>query len=317
MFSVKSISQNGFDAVILTDEISGNNISVLPKYGAMLHQWNIFLINSTLNVIDHYKDREEIEKNLENNGFKSAKLSPFVGRIRNGNYHFAMNDYRIKKYFLDENAIHGLLYNVPFEILSQHADEQSASVALKHVYQGEDPGYPFNYECIIEYGLRSNNKLTITTKILNTDAGHIPIADGWHPYFTLGVPIDELQLEFQCKEKIVFDKNWNFAGTNSRYEEYGSLKKLGAAHFDDCFLLNFAECQPLCVLRNPIDKIQIEIHPERSYPYLQIYTPAHRQSIALENMSSIPDAHNHQKGLIVLAPQTEHVFATHFIVKKY
>jgi aldose 1-epimerase len=62
-------------------------------------------------------------------------------------------------------------------------------------------------------------------------------------------------------------------------------------------------------------KVQIEFHPERSYPYLQIYTPDHRKSIAIENLSAAPDAFNNGMGLKVLSPNEAVTFTTKFVIK--
>jgi Galactose mutarotase and related enzymes len=42
--------------------------------------------------------------------------------------------------------------------------------------------------------------------------------------------------------------------------------------------------------------------PNENYPYLQVYTPPHRQSIAIENLSAAPDVFNNRMGLIELEP---------------
>jgi aldose 1-epimerase len=211
---------------------------------------------------------------------------------------------------LDKHALHGLLYDAVFEVTQQQANDQQAMVVLTHAYRGTENGYPFYYDCTISYILENDNRLRIVTEIVNKDKGLIPIQDGWHPYFTLGNTIDDLQLEFQSKEKIVFDEGMIPAGETIAYQEFGSLKKIGDTNFDDCFSLNFAECQPLCVLRDTEQKIQVEIYPDKTYPYLQVYTPPHRKSIAIENLSAIPDAFNNGIGLITLAPQAKTNFTT-------
>ena len=58
-------------------------------------------------------------------------------------------------------------------------------------------------------------------------------------------------------------------------------------------------CQPLCVLKS-FKKIELEILPEKSYPYLQIYIPPHRNSIAIENLSGAPDGFNNEMGVTTL-----------------
>jgi aldose 1-epimerase len=68
----------------------------------------------------------------------------------------------------------------------------------------------------------------------------------------------------------------------------------------------------MCILRNPDKKLEIEIMPENSYPYLQIYTPPHRNSIAIENISSVPDAFNNGIDLKILSAHDSAIFKTSY-----
>jgi len=167
----------------------------------------------------------------------------------------------------------------------------------------------------VTYTLQANNTLTVTTEVFNLDNKLIPVADGWHPYFTLGYPVNECQLEFQSKEMLEFDETLIPTGKLIPYQEFGSLKDFGDTWFDNCFTVNLAECQPLCVFRNAKRNIQVEIYPEQSYPYLQFYTPDDRRSIAIENLSAAPDAFNNGFGLKVLEPQQSAAFTTKFVIK--
>jgi aldose 1-epimerase len=45
---------------------------------------------------------------------------------------------------------------------------------------------------------------------------------------------------------------------------------------DHGYLLDLSQAQPLCRLTDPGKGVAIEFHPDRSYPYLQLYTPPHR-----------------------------------------
>jgi aldose 1-epimerase len=66
----------------------------------------------------------------------------------------------------------------------------------------------------------------------------------------------------------------------------------------------------MLVLRDTQKKMQLEIYPDKSYPYLQIYTPPHRQSIAIENLSAAPDAFNNGMNLQILAAGEQAKFYT-------
>lgn len=312
MFSIQQISTSDFDKIILTDTVSGTVVEVIPSCGAILHAFQVMYDGRSLNVIDNYDSADDFKKNVSSKGFKSCKLSPFACRVKNASYVFADQKFTIKKFLLGESALHGLLYDMPFEVVGQHTADDHAGVSLLYQYKGAEAGYPFHYDCIITYLLQANNLLTISTDIINKDERAIPIQDGWHPYFTFGGKINDLLLEFQSLETIVFDGAMIPTGEKKPYEEFGSLKAIGESRFDDCFSVNFAECQPMCVLRDKTKKLQIEIRPDKSYPYLQIYTPDHRNSIAIENLSAVPDTFNNGIGLTILQPKEKANFTTSY-----
>jgi aldose 1-epimerase len=199
MFTITEKKENGFDIIVLKDNNTGTFAEILPACGAILHSFSVNNEEAAMNVIEQYESSDDFKNNLEAKGFKSVKLSPFVCRMKNGEYSFGKSTYKIERFYIGKNAIHGLLYNKAFTITEKNADEESAIVSLVNEYRGSDKGYPFNYDCIVTYELKKENSLTVTTNIINKDAGNIPVADGWHPYFTFGNNINDLQLEFQSK----------------------------------------------------------------------------------------------------------------------
>ena len=54
----------------------------------------------------------------------------------------------------------------------------------------------------------------------------------------------------------------------------------------------------------------ITVKPTHNYPYLQLYTPDDRKSIAIENLSGAPNAFNNKIGLHIVKPQDKIVFET-------
>lgn len=310
MFSVTAKNEDGFDKIVLCDEQSKTTAELIPACGAILHSFSVLHNGNRLNVIDNYSSAKVFENNVARLGFKSCKLSPFACRIYNARYKFAGQEYQVEKYTDKGHALHGLLYDAVFKITAQEADETKASVRMLYEYRGWDMGYPFKYDCVIKYTLSSNNNLEIITELINKDSGLIPVQDGWHPYFCFGGGIDELQLEFQTKEKLEFNEALIPTGELEKYEEFSSLRKIENTVFDNCYTVNFHECQPLCVLRDTSKKLQLEIYPGEAYPYLNIYTPTHRKSIAIENLSAAPDAFNNGMGLIILSQGKSAVFKT-------
>ena len=84
---------------------------------------------------------------------------------------------------------------------------------------------------------------------------------------------------------------------------------------DNCFTLDTQECQPLCVLRNVEKSIEVQLFPDESYPYLQVYTPPHRRSIAIENISGAPDAFNNEMGVVTLESGQSALFKTSYKIQ--
>ena len=314
MFNISNSSNNGFKMIHLTDSSTKTTVSIVPFCGATLHSFTILHNNEMLNIIDHYDSAEDFATNVTAKGFKSCKMSPFACRIKNASYQYKGISYTIEKFLLGNNAIHGLLYDQPFTLINQSADEQQAGITLQHQYRGEEKGYPFHYDCTVTYQLKPNNELIVKTTVTNKDVQDIPMQDGWHPYFSFGGKTDDLLLEFQSREQVIFDEELIPTGELKEYSAYTSLKKIDAAFFDDCFKLNFKTCQPMCVLRDPVKKLQLEIRPDKSYPYLQIYTPPHRQSIAIENLSAPPDSFNNGINLIELKPGEATDFTTSYTI---
>lgn len=308
------VSSYGQHSVITLKDLTTNTYAEVYNYGALLNNFTSRHHGNAINVIDGFSSPAEVEERLTT-FFKSAKLSPFACRVNNSKYKFGENNYLLSKFALRGYAIHGLIYNAAFEIAEQFNDANEASVKLSYVYDNDMEGYPFRYKCEVEYTLTDGNSLTIKTTITNLDEQLMPVVDGWHPYFTLGDSINDYQVEFQSKEMLEFDTDLIPTGKLIPYQEFGSLKAFGPTEFDNCFTLNFAECQPMCVIRHPAKKVQIEFYPSEAYPYLQIYTPEHRKSIAIENLSGAPDAFNNAMGLKVLQPNESAIFATKFITR--
>jgi aldose 1-epimerase len=310
MFEVSVVSDTDFDKVVLKDLSAHTIVEIIPSCGGILHAFTVVNNGMSVNIIDSYENTTDFKNNVAAKGFKSCKLSPFACRIKDACYNFAGKAYTVEKFLLNGSALHGLLYDAAFSLINQSADENTATVSLQYQYTGTDKGYPFNYTCAITYELKENNTLTLTTSITNTSEVDIPMQDGWHPYFTFGKPIDQLQLEFQSKEMVEFDNALIPTGKLLPYQGFGSLEKIEAKQFDNCFTVNFAECQPMCVVRDKEAKMQLEIYPDKSYPYLQLYTPSQRKSIAIENLSAIPDAFNNGVGLKIMSAGEVSVFKT-------
>ena len=311
-FSIRNSKEHDLDLVNIIDETTGTAVSLLPAYGATLQAFTVrHGKDLTSNVIDSYKNRAEVKKEMSRS-FKGPKLSPFPCRIPDGVYRFNNHVYRFEHLFGDGTAIHGLLYNKPFTLMETAADDSHGTVVLEYIYRREDPGYPFYYACQTRYTLHPGNDLEVVTTVTNLDDETIPIADGWHPYFTVGGKTDDWQLQFHADAIVEFDDRLVPTGRLKQYDRFESLRAIGDTFLDNCFSLKPDIVSAACMLYNPANGLRISFFPDASYPYLQIYTPATRDSIAVENLSGAPDCFNNKMGLLLLQPGHSQIFTVRY-----
>jgi aldose 1-epimerase len=311
-FSIRNSKQHDLDLVNIIDETTGTEVTLLPAYGAILHGFQIRNAKGLIfNVIDSYKDTSEIRRELSRS-FKGSKLSPFPCRIPDGVYRFNNHEYRLEHLFGDGTAIHGLLYDKAFTLMETAADDSHATVVLEYIYRREDPGYPFYYACQTRYTLYPAGDLEVITTVTNLDDETIPLADGWHPYFRLGGKVNDWLLQFHAEAILEFDEKLVPTGRLRQYDAFESARPIGDTFLDNCFALKPDIVSAGCVLYNPANGLRISFFPDAAYPYLQIYTPATRDSIAVENLSGAPDCFNNKMGLLLLQPGHSQIFTVRY-----
>ena len=287
--------------------------TIIPSLGAMLHALKVNLDGKEFNLIDGDADGE-ISSETAGKWFKGVKLSPWPCRIAGGRYNFKGETFKLDKIFKDGSALHGLLFDEPFNQVDEFADEMTAAVVVRHSYEGTDAGYPFPYNCEVKFALHPGRLLEVETTLLNLSDEEIPIADGWHPYFQLGGQVDEWELFFPAQAMVEFDGKLIPTGRLVPYKQFNESKRVGGIMMDNCFLLRHHEYKPVCSLRNPLNRLSLHFYTSATYPYLQIFIPPHRKSIAIENLSSPPDAFNNKMGLISLKPGNTQTFRVFYQV---
>lgn len=310
---ISRASEDGLDVTRITNTENGTSVGILPGSGALWHSWAVNRGSETVELIDHYADRADLETGLSQS-FKSAKLSPFACRIPEGKYTYQGKHYEFARKFSDGNAIHGLLFDRPFSQGEPVLRTDAASVDFFYSYRKDDPGYPFDYDCTVTYTLHANNRVTIDTLIKNTGSGVIPIVDGWHPYFTTGSPVDGCRLQFHSNRMVEFNDRLIPTGKFLPYGRFSRERPLGDIMLDNAFMLDHKAPQPLCSFYDPGKDIRLNIYPSENYLVLQLYIPPSRRSIAIETLSGAPDAFNNGIGLILLDPGTSRQFSVTYEV---
>ncbi|MFC4723273.1 aldose 1-epimerase [Geojedonia litorea] len=225
--------------------------------------------------------------------YASAVLFPFVNRIEQGRYSFDSNNYEldINEKVLN-NALHGLVYNKTFELVSKDSTSTSASVSISYIEINRNKGFPFTFEISLTYRL-TNSTLELQVDILNTDENVFPFSLGWHPYFNTS-NIFNSYLSFLSHKKLVVNENMiPISEENIAIQHPIQIKD---KCFDDCFVLNSNKVK----LETPDYTMELSSTSEENY--LQLYTPNNRKSIAIEPQTAPANSFNSKIGLLQLQP---------------
>lgn len=312
-FSVERVNENDLFLLRLKDASLQTSVDIVPGYGALLNAFRVNVGGEIINIVNGYPGKKAVDELLDRS-YKGSKLSPFPCRIAGGVYEWGGQQFEFAKKFIDGSAIHGLLFDKPFRSTGEFRDDDKAAIRLKYHYKREDPGYPYDYVCEVEYALHPNNLVRVETTVINLDDLPIPIADGWHPYFTLGDNIDNCTLQIASQTMLEFDDHLVPTGNLLNNPTFEKGCSLGGQNLDNCFVVTPDEQYPICQLYNPHNQLRLLFFTNSNYPYLQIYTPPDRASIAIENLSAAPDCFNNGMGLKLILPRRSETFTVWYKV---
>ncbi len=281
------------------------SFSIIPELGGSL---NAFTLKGQ-EILVAATTLKEIE-NLTIDAFAGAQLFPYPNRIKNGKYTIGGKTYQLPKNDTTyNNSLHGLTYNKAFQVTS--IDEDNGIINLKYEYNCDDRGYPFHVMIENSFQL-SENSLSITTTLENKSNQTIPIGHGWHPYFKMDGGVDNAFLQIPTTEHYSLDEHMIPTGKTADYDLFSKSSKIAATKFDHCFKIKDNSVFTAQLI-NPTKDLTISLLTE-GYPFLQVYIPPQRDSIALEPQTSIPDAFNNKIGAIDLKPNQKVSFKFEIVV---
>ncbi|HEY0335280.1 MAG TPA: aldose epimerase [Stenotrophomonas sp.] len=103
-------------------------------------------------------------------------MLPWAGRLRGGRFHFKGRDYEIPAN-LERNAIHGLAFDVPWQVEAQAPETLVLSLDL-----AADPRWPFGGRATHELTLQDDALRLRLSVQAGPQAMPLPVL-GWHPWF--------------------------------------------------------------------------------------------------------------------------------------
>lgn len=280
----------------------GQRTAVVVEVGGGLRRYSV----ADREVLDGFGPGERAD------GGRGQALIPWPNRVRDGRYEWEGETLQLP---LNEtalgHAIHGLVRWRNWEVLAWEPSRLTFGLRLFPM-----PGYPFTLGLAIEYELNDAG-LRVRTRAENLGTRACPYGVGFHPYLTLGRPIDTARLTLPAQRALVTDEraipisSEPVAGTPLDFRE---PREIGALALDTCFgdLLRDEDGRARITLTD--DAASATLWLGDAYRYVMVYTgdtlrvvARRRRGLAVEPMSCAPNAFASAEGLVRLEPMQTHV----------
>ncbi|MEU9304883.1 gluconokinase, GntK/IdnK-type [Streptomyces sp. NPDC048269] len=249
-------------------------------------------------------------------GGRGQLLVPWPNRVDGGRYGFGGEDQQLPLTEPENNnAIHGLLRWVPWQLLARSEDAVTVGTVLF-----PQPGYPYQLEVAAEYRLgREGMETTVTTTNVGDTAA--PYGVGQHPYLTVGTDlVDTALLTVPARHRLVTDEHGLPAGeepVEGTAYDFRAARPIGDIRLDTAYTGLDRDPAGHCSVRlaHPSGQHGIDVRLIEGIRYVQVYTGdtlsepgRRRRGVAIEPMSCPANAFRSGTALTVLEPGGSHVF---------
>jgi aldose 1-epimerase len=243
-------------------------------------------------------------------------LFPFPGRIRDGRFSFDGREYRVPKIDGTGNGLHGLVFDLPWEVLQSTNQRLEARICVCRGEREETRMgvWPAECELIIVYEIFSD-RLACRFVVRNMDRFlPLPCGLGFHPYFR--IPIGNgsssacaVTLPAGC----VWELDSRLIPTGKRMTASGLESLRTGQLFSDLDLdhvfgdLFFEDGGCTASIRDEGTGKTLWMKFSDIFRCCVVFTPPHRKSICMEPYTCLPDPFSLEErgmetGLRILAP---------------
>jgi aldose 1-epimerase len=285
--------------------VSGAELEILAGFGAGLNGWRVPSAQGMLELMAGYASEEDLRARHADTS-AGVRLSPFPNRLKGGKWKWGNQSGELPINFKwQPHAIHGLLHTHAWNFVSYTSDAAAAELTLERSWQTKQFGFPFPFTARTTFRMEAEC-ITVRSETVNLGSAAMPYGEGWHPYFSLGAPVDELELRLPMVDSVLVDDLSIPTGDRVPFADFAQSRVLGDRFIDNCWAVASTDAVATTELYNKKLGCRLAIWQQNGpglFRYIQAYTPPDRQSIAIEPMTCEPDMLNHHRDLLVVEPQ--------------
>jgi aldose 1-epimerase len=232
-------------------------------------------------------------------------LFPFPGRLRDGRFTFDGKTWQLPlNDSTKQHAIHGFTPRNPWRVVGVGKHPDCAIIDGRFELGQELPSalghWPVDFALTVTYRLYADH-LTVEAHIENREAEAQPFGLGYHPYFRLPgvVDADVGGHVLQANVREVWETDAANLPTGKRAEVSPALdfrrpRPIGATALDHVFTGVTAGpvdgLTELAVLSHPRAPGRLRVLADSNFRELVLFTPPHRQAVAIEPYTCSADA---------------------------
>ena len=238
---------------------------------------------------------------------RGAVLMPWPNRVADGAYDFGGRHLQLPlSEPAKQNAIHGLVHWVAWEVSQHTADRAVLSYELQ-----PQTGYPFALDLEVDFRL-GDDGLTTTLAATNVGAEPAPYGAGLHPYLTVGRQVDDCVLTLPASTRCAMSERGH-AGTAEPVEgtpyDYREPRPIGAIVLDHPY--GGVADGATATLVDPATGRSAWLTGHEGIGWLHVFTGdsiagREREALAVEPTTAPPGAFNSGVDLVSLDPGATH-----------
>lgn len=220
----------------------------------------------------------------------SYVLVPFSNRVRDGVLRFGDRTWQLRRNSGDGNAMHGTGHEYAWDVSS--CSDRSVALTLD-TDRLVGANFPWSFRAEVTYAL-AGSRLTIGTRLTNTDTEPFPAGFGHHPFFQRGIvdpTVSEVRLQVPAAGAYPMEDSVPVGppGPLPSHLDFRTLRALDGRFLNDC--LTRAGTAPVR-LEWPRSGVAATVHADEAFAHTVLYAPLRRTHFAVEPVTNANDGFN-------------------------
>jgi aldose 1-epimerase len=298
------------DVIHLRDAASGSTAAILPSYGFNCYSFQAVIDGQATEAL-WAEPGFALGSNAMGNGI--PLLFPFVGRLSSQEQTFQGKTFQIRDApVLDGKSLHGYVIDRPWRVVEQTENRAAGTFRAAIDAPALVEQWPADFEITVSYEVAGTALISEIT-IANPDIRPLPFAFGTHTYFRLPVGGGDASA---CRITVPAGAYWELEGgipTGPKPPAVGPYGLRDGLAFGDLAIdavfadLAVEDGEIQTTIEDPNSGRRVTQRSDPIFRECVIYCPPHREAIAIEPWTGIPDPfalseQGFDTGLQVLAP---------------